>query len=274
MRNPVSAGLKLTHYPISDVPGDRSDLIASGPTIRDSDSLEEAITLLESQAPKDAFAAEVAAMRDYYETVKQLASNEAQEHFATIATNATAITAAAQTAQLETHHDVQLEVHVFAADMRGEASAWGASFAALGMALAEGRLPDETPGFTPPIRVPRRPFCLIAGGETTVKIADKAGKGHGGRTLELVLGAAMEMASERGGTEILVAITTDGEDGNSLSGGAVATTRTVYECGGKELVRKSLAAHNTAPLLGGIRDLIRHGPTGTNVNDIVVFVAP
>ena len=63
-----------------------------------------------------------------------------------------------------------------------------------------------------------RPFCLIAGGETTVTIK---GNGKGGRNQELALAAVDELTGLK--DALLIALATDGDDGPTDAAGAVVT---------------------------------------------------
>jgi hydroxypyruvate reductase len=114
-----------------------------------------------------------------------------------------------------------------------------------------------------------RPACLVWGGETTVKVH---GKGLGGRNQELALAAAIAM--EGLPNVVLVALGTDGTDGPTDAAGAVATGETTARGRALGLEPVAYLADNDAyhyfDLLG---DLIRIGPTGTNVNDLLFIFA-
>jgi glycerate 2-kinase len=116
-----------------------------------------------------------------------------------------------------------------------------------------------------------RPSCLIAGGETTVTIT---GSGKGGRNQELALGSVMALSATEHSL-ILVSLATDGGDGPTDAAGAVATNQTFSrgEALGlhpEEFLRRNDAYHYFEQL----GDLIKTGPTLTNVNDLVmIFIA-
>ena len=114
-----------------------------------------------------------------------------------------------------------------------------------------------------------RPFCLIAGGETTVTIK---GTGKGGRNQELALAAVNEFAGEK--DVVLIALATDGEDGPTDAAGAVVTGASA---GSAEKLGIDAADHlsrnDAYPFFDALGDLIRTGPTGTNVNDLVFLFA-
>jgi len=110
-----------------------------------------------------------------------------------------------------------------------------------------------------------RPACLIAGGETTVTLRQSAGSG--GRNQELALGALPDLAGVQGAW--LVTLATDGEDGPTDAAGAVV--------GDGSLRRAQLAgldptaylyANDSYTFFAALGDLLRPGPSGTNVNDL------
>jgi hydroxypyruvate reductase len=115
----------------------------------------------------------------------------------------------------------------------------------------------------------RRPVCFIAGGETTVTLH---GKGKGGRNQEFALAAAIELT----GTENCAVITfaTDGEDGPTDAAGAIITGSTVIKGIRKGLDAQEFLNNNDSYRYFEAMDLlIKSGPTGTNVNDLVLLFA-
>jgi glycerate 2-kinase len=114
-----------------------------------------------------------------------------------------------------------------------------------------------------------RPACLVWGGETTVTVR---GDGTGGRNQELALAAAL--ALDGWPDVILVALGTDGTDGPTDAAGAVATGETISRAASKGLnARLHLEQNNAYPFFDALHDLIRTGPTGTNVNDLLFIFA-
>jgi glycerate 2-kinase len=131
----------------------------------------------------------------------------------------------------------------------------------LGVMLAR-RLRTEA-GERPP------PFCLIAGGETTVTVR---GKGEGGRNQELALAAVSELRVVE--NAMLIALATDGDDGPTDAAGAVVTGESASRAEMLGLDAADYLSRNDAyPFFEMIGDLIRTGPTGTNVNDLIFLVA-
>ena len=112
------------------------------------------------------------------------------------------------------------------------------------------------------------PACLVLGGETTVTVR---GNGKGGRNQELALSAAISLA----GVEqyALMALATDGSDGPTDAAGAIVdggTYSRIIRAGFDPLA--ALQDNNSYPVLEASGDLLRIGPTGTNVNDLLVIL--
>ncbi len=114
-----------------------------------------------------------------------------------------------------------------------------------------------------------RPFCLIAGGETTVTIQ---GNGKGGRNQELALAAVVDLSGLQ--DVMLITLATDGDDGPTDAAGAVVTgeSATRAESLGLDAV-DALSRNDAYPFFETLGDLLKPGPTGTNVNDLVFLCA-
>jgi hydroxypyruvate reductase len=114
-----------------------------------------------------------------------------------------------------------------------------------------------------------RPCCVIAGGETTVTIR---GGGRGGRNQELALSAAFSLRRVR--DVLLASIGTDGSDGPTDAAGAFVdgTTLERAEALGLDAAR-FLADNDSHTFFDRLGDLVRTGPTNTNVNDLYVLLA-
>ena len=127
----------------------------------------------------------------------------------------------------------------------------------------------------------KSPFCLIAGGETTVALRQRSGQavqgagnpapkegGKGGRNQELALAAVAPLDGLP--NTILISLATDGEDGPTDAAGAVVTGETLQRAQKLGLdVTEHLSGNNAYPFFDKLGDLIKIGPTGTNVNDLV-----
>jgi hydroxypyruvate reductase len=112
------------------------------------------------------------------------------------------------------------------------------------------------------------PLCILSGGETTVTIK---GKGLGGRNQEFALAAAMDIAGYK--TITILSGGTDGTDGPTDAAGAVADGTTVARAGALDMSpRQYLAGNDAYHFFEGLGDLIKTGPTNTNVMDLRVIL--
>ena len=112
------------------------------------------------------------------------------------------------------------------------------------------------------------PACLISGGETTVTLR---GKGLGGRNQEFALAAGIAA----GGMErvAILAAGTDGTDGPTDAAGAFSDGRTCERAAQLGLdAAKFLARNDSYHFFKRLGDLLKTGPTGTNVMDLYLFL--
>jgi glycerate-2-kinase len=114
-----------------------------------------------------------------------------------------------------------------------------------------------------------RPLMLIWGGETTVTRVDD--RGRGGRAQELALAAA-EMLDVSPLQVTLLAAGTDGRDGPTDTAGAIVDTGTWARLLSAGNPHVALDGHDAYPALDEVGALLRTGPTGTNVMDLVLAV--
>jgi hydroxypyruvate reductase len=109
-------------------------------------------------------------------------------------------------------------------------------------------------------RPARPPACILSGGETTVTIK---GDGLGGRNQEFVLAAAIGIAGLPG--VVVLSAGTDGTDGPTDAAGAIADGSTL---GRNPDARRFLAANDSYHYFESLGDLVKTGPTNTNVMDV------
>ena len=114
------------------------------------------------------------------------------------------------------------------------------------------------------------PVCVVSSGETTVTVS---GRGRGGRNQELALAAASEM-SRLGTAAVLASVGTDGVDGPTDAAGALVDSSTPVRAEALALAPAAtyLAENDAYTYFDRLGDLIRTGPTGTNVGDLQVVV--
>jgi len=243
---------------LSDVLDDDLSVIASGPTVPDPTTYQEAMAVLKRYRIWRAVPQRVRQHLDrgcqglVSETPKPGTSLFRRVYHHIIGNNAAAVTAVTRAAR-----EAGLRTLVHTPALTGEAREAGKRFGALAKKIMRGgkRL--------------QRPYCVVAGGETTVTVT---GNGTGGRAQEFAAAAALEIS---GLAKVwVVAIGTDGTDGPTDAAGAVVDGNTVAraQCLSVDL-KGALKRHNTYPALKRLRQLIITGPTGTNVNDLyLIFV--
>jgi hydroxypyruvate reductase/glycerate 2-kinase len=118
---------------------------------------------------------------------------------------------------------------------------------------------------------PVRPPCaLIAIGETAVRIQETV-RGQGGANQELAVGACLDLDAKD--SIVICALDTDGTDGPTSLAGALTDGSTPTDAAqkGYDLFQK-LMEHDVSPVLKATGDAVITGPTGTNVNDLVICV--
>jgi len=243
---------------LSDVVGDPMDVIASGPTAPDPTTFAQAWDVVERYAltdvvPKSVSAHLQAGLRgEVAETPKPGDCLFDRVHNVIVGSNALAAQAAV--AQAETLRYAGLLLTTF---IEGEAR----EIAKVAVALAKSL---KVTGH--PVSLPA---CLVWGGETTVTVT---GQGKGGRNQELALAAALGLEGIAG--VAVMALATDGTDGPTDAAGAVVDGSTAGRARDRGWdLRAALQDNNSYPLLADVGDLLLLGPTGTNVNDILVLLA-
>ncbi|EGV20348.1 Hydroxypyruvate reductase [Thiocapsa marina 5811] len=111
------------------------------------------------------------------------------------------------------------------------------------------------------------PGLSIAGGETTLRLPDAPGRG--GRNQHLALAAAIELAGHADAA--LLSAGTDGTDGPTEDAGALVDGATLERIRDAGLdAAHGLRHADSGRLLEASGDLIRTGPTGTNVMDLIL----
>jgi hydroxypyruvate reductase len=115
----------------------------------------------------------------------------------------------------------------------------------------------------------QKPCARIYGGETTVQVR---GSGRGGRNQELALAAALALDGCSGIT--LVSFASDGVDGPTDAAGAVVDGQTCNRIRASGMdPQAALRQNNSYQALEAAGALIRCGPSGTNLNDVVVVLS-
>jgi len=254
----AAAPARVVTLVVSDIVGSPLDAIASGPTVPDPTTYADALGVLDRYGLTDRVppAARETLRRgaagDLPETPKPGDPAFRGAHVTVVADNATAARAAMTEARRLGFHARLLSTYI-----EGEARSAGRVLAGIARQIAATGEP-----------VPR-PACLVAGGETTVTVT---GGGRGGRNQELALAAAH--ALEGTADTLLVSFATDGTDGPTDAAGGVADGTTLARARARGLdPARHLAENNAYPLLDAVGDLIRTGPTNTNVTDLMLVLS-
>ena len=224
---------------ISDVPGDDPAVVASGPTVPDPSTREDALAILrkyEFDLPAHVWA--------FLETPAAETPKPGDPRFVRVRTEmiaapAQSLAAAAKLAQEAGYRVIDLGDRV-----EGEARDVAREQAARALAT-------------------KGPAVILSGGETTVTLK---GKGRGGRNGEFALGLAIALDGKANISAI--AGDTDGIDGSEDNAGALVMPDTLARASAKGLDAKAFLANNDAyGFFSALGDLIVTGPTRTNVND-------
>ena len=239
----VTLAISDVHGPIPDDPA----VIGSGPTVADPTTYADALGIVERVGVTDAIPRHALEHleRGAGETPKPGDPRLRDGYYEVIGNRRMAVEGAARVAER-----LGYAVHVFPAATGGEARDAGAVFAAESLRLdGQSRL------------------CVIGSGETTVHVR---GRGRGGRNQEFALGALPVIdEAPRGIVVVLASAGTDGIDGPTDAAGAIVD-RTTTERAARHDVRAeaALAANAAYDFFGPLGDLIKWGPTGTNVGDL------
>jgi hydroxypyruvate reductase len=244
---------------LSDVIGDPLDVIASGPTVPDPTTFADALAVLDGFGlrakvpPPVREELERGERGEIAETPKRGEAIFERVHTHLIGSNLTAARTAALQAEKEGFRSLLLTT-----SLQGEARQAGRFLAAIANQVCASGDPIS------------RPACLIAGGETTVTLQ---GSGLGGRNQELALGALEDLAGLP--DTFLVTLATDGGDGPTDAAGAVVTGESAARARQLGLQpAASLANNDSYPFFASLGDLLKPGPTQTNVNDLTFLFFP
>jgi len=245
----------LRTYVISDVVGDDVSVIASGPTVPDASTFEDARRMLDRYGGAASYPPSVVARLDrgargeVPETPKPVHPAAGRSTIRVIGSRQSAMRGAAERAASLGYHVVRVEDAVV-----GEARV--SAVAHVRAAIAAAR---DAP----------RPVCIVSTGETTVHVT---GAGKGGRNQEFVLAAA-DALSQIGRPALIASVGTDGIDGPTDAAGAIADDTTLDRARTAGLAPGQFLSDNNAyAFFAVLGDLIHTGPTGTNVGDLQIIL--
>ncbi|HEV7307932.1 glycerate kinase [Ensifer sp.] len=237
---------KVVSLIVSDIPGDDPALVASGPTLADASTREDALKLIDRYGldlPGNVMA--------WIRSADSVAPSPDDPRFARnevrlIASAAVSLEAAADEARA-----AGIEAIILSDAIEGEARDVGGVHAAIAREVAGRGRPFS------------KPVVVLSGGETTVTIR---GKGKGGRNSEFLLALALGIDGAKGVSAL--AADTDGIDGSEDNAGAFADDTTIARLAAQRLDAAGLLQKNDSwSAFDALGDLFKPGPTGTNVND-------
>ncbi len=240
------APARVVTLAISDVPGDDPMDIASGPTVADPTTCDDALAVLERFEVDSSQETARALRSGAWESVKPGDPRLARAEYRAIATPMQSLEAAAVAVRA-----AGVEPWILSDRIEGEAREVASRMAGLvDQVIAGGR--------------PVRPPCvLLSGGETTVTVR---GSGRGGRNVEFLLALGLALGERR--SVHALAADTDGVDGMEPVAGALWRPDTLARAAALGLdPRRFLEANDAHTFFASLGDSLVTGPTLTNVND-------
>ena len=240
---------KIISLILSDVIRNPLEAIASGPTFPNPTTSTDALKILMKYKIEGQVSNSIPKFLESGSLLPSFQQRAVEVQHLIIGDNRLAAQAALEQAQREGIH-----AEILTNELQGEARE-------VGFELTH-RLRVSTKSLT-------RPFCLIAGGETTVTIK---GNGKGGRNQELALAAVNELKDLE--NVLLIALATDGDDGPTDAAGAVVTGESAQRAESLGVdVADHLSRNDAYVCFDQLNDLLKIGPSGTNVNDLIFLIA-
>ncbi|MEK7310653.1 MAG: glycerate kinase [Chloroflexota bacterium] len=239
----MAAPARVLSLILSDVIDDPLDVIASGPTVPDPTTVEDAKAILQKYG--------VGAI---HESPLRETPKPGDPIFDRVTNRLVGSNALARNAAADAARSLGFIAHTPPVTVQGEAREW---FETTRREVLRKHFASDAPQ------------AFIFGGETTVTVR---GNGMGGRNQELVLAAAI--ALEGVPQKVVVAsVGTDGVDGPTPAAGAFATPESVSRARALGLDAVTMLANNDShSFFSALGDCIITGPTGTNVNDLVIVL--
>ena len=241
---------------ISDVVGDQIDIIASGPTAPDSSTFQDSINILKkfnvwnkiSYNIKNRLTKGIEGKID--ETSKFDDKCFKKVDNLIIFTNRDVCNAVVNKLQQ------YMETKLLTSFIEGEASVVGSLIGSI-VLEAKSHMDNKKSG-----------LAYVFGGETSVTVKNN---GKGGRNLELCLGASKKIKDHDG--IVVASIATDGVDGVTDAAGGICDGGTMQRGLDKRMeIGDYLKRNDSYNFLQKLDDLIITGPTGTNLNDIIIVI--
>jgi len=261
LKNACTAKCLITLV-LSDVLGDPLDVIASGPTVEDRSTANDALSVLQCFDKHRELPASI--YRSLQSNHTEASSGTSpHSHVVVLGNNATAVDAAGVAAESRGYSHAM----TVATQHEGFASNVGAHLADMALSM----LHDRDAGM-------KTPDCLISGGEPTVELAPIAIRGRGGRNTHLVLAAMLRLIELKVKCSIRDRIVilsggTDGEDGPTDAAGAILSSDVWFATERLKLNPSDYFNRSDSyNFFKQTEGLLITGPTHTNVCDVRVVV--
>ncbi len=242
---------------LSDVPGDDLDVIASGPTVPDRSTFQDCITIVDKydlgeHLPLSVTAHLKSGVQGKEPETPKPGDRVFDKTFALVIGSCALSVSSAKQKAVELGYNTV----ILSSSIEGETRDVAKVHAAIAKEILKSGNPVSVPG------------CVISGGETTVTIR---GNGLGGRNMEFVLAAAMEIEGHDGIT--LLSGGTDGTDGPTDAAGAIADGTTARDVRGRGYDAAGYLRNNDSyHFFEATGDLLMTGPTMTNVMDLRIIL--
>ena len=238
---------------VSDVVGDELSSIGSGPTVPDPSTFADCLDVLKRHDLHEKIPATV---RDWLDRGGRGVSAETPKQGLPFFENIRCLILASNRHSLDAARRASdalgFRSEVYSYDMVGSTHDRASTFASRLLELSE-----------------QGPVALLAGGETTLEVK---GKGKGGRNQEFALVAARKIEGVK--NVAILSAGTDGTDGPTAAAGAFVDGTTLARARSAGLNTDAFLRDNDSyTFFDNLGDLLRTGPTGTNVMDLVVGLA-
>ncbi|MER9050769.1 glycerate kinase [Mesorhizobium sp. M0923] len=238
---------KVVSLVVSDIPGDNPALVASGPTVPDIGSREDALASIAAYGMKLPASVMAHIKSPAADAPRPDDPRFIRNEVHLIASAGVSLEAAAAEAKRR-----GIQAVILSDSIEGEAREVGGIHAAIAREVATRSRPFA------------KPVLILSGGETTVTLR---AKGKGGRNSEFLLAFAIGITGMAGVHAL--AADTDGIDGSEDNAGAFADGSTVSRMRAAGVDAKAMLAGNNAwTAFNAVDDLFVPGPTGTNINDL------
>ncbi len=242
---------------VSDVVGDRLDVIGSGPTVPDASTYADCLRIIQHYGLSGKLAENIVSILENGASGSRSETPRADDpvfeksYARIVAANGTALEAARGKAASLGYNTIILS-SMIEGDTRAAAR--------LLSSVAKEAKKSGNPV--------RPPACILSGGETTVVVK---GAGKGGRNQEFALEAALDIAGME--NTVVLCGGTDGTDGPTDAAGGIVDGQTIQRAEKQGINAETFLENNDSyHFLQRTGDLFVTGPTGTNVMDLRIFL--